>query len=141
MPDNAVRMFEWTEALRVDCAEIDAEHRSLFEMAEGLHQAMLDGRGRGVLSDLLERLSDYCNEHFAHEERLMLQYNFPGTAGHRELHRGFRERIDGLKDRHRKGETTMTLEMLQMLSSWLTHHVAHRDRELGVHVSAVRQRA
>lgn len=132
MGEEVLRMFRWTEALSVGCEEIDQEHRTLFDLAERLHRAMLDGQGRQVLERCLGELSAYTLSHFAHEESLMRRRSYSGLPAHAEEHQSFRLRVQSLNERLRIGETTMTMEALQMMAEWLTQHVSVSDRKIGV---------
>lgn len=65
MPD-----FRWSEENEVFLAQIDAEHRDLFRIADGLQQAVA-GKATAAVKEHLDALIAHAEEHFSHEEWLM----------------------------------------------------------------------
>ena len=57
-------MFEWNNRYSVQIGSIDAQHQTLFRLAEELHTAMSAGQGKSVLSRTLDRLVQYTMVHF-----------------------------------------------------------------------------
>jgi hemerythrin len=49
-------MFEWKDAYSVKIPSIDAQHKTLFGLANDLNSAMTKGHGQDVLSGVLDRL-------------------------------------------------------------------------------------
>lgn len=70
-------IFQWKEEFSVDHAEIDTQHKRLFQLAGDLHAAMTEGKGKEALSKTLSNLIDYTKHHFACEERLMQLHDYP----------------------------------------------------------------
>ena len=63
--------FRWSAVYAVGDAQVDAEHKGLFALAERFERAMLEGKGKDILLELLVQLVKYAGEHFAQEEALM----------------------------------------------------------------------
>src|SRR6185369_4035031 len=84
--DDNPDMFEWKDEYSVHIHSIDAQHQNLFRMAGELHSAMLAGQAKSVMGKVLDRLVQYTAMHFAHEERLMRQRNYPGFESHKVEH-------------------------------------------------------
>src|SRR5579872_7491906 len=103
-------MFHWTTDHAVGVRQIDEERQRLFALAEGMHQAMLAGKGKAALEDLLTRLAEYTCYAFAQEEQLMERIRYPGRRGHQEEHEALRSWVQVMQDRWASGETTMTIE-------------------------------
>src|SRR4051812_3904678 len=120
-------MFQWTSDLALGNDAIDAEHRSLFQLAECLHRAMLAGSGKAVLDECLKDLSDYADKHFLHEEQYMKEIHFPERKAHAAQHRDFRRKVAQFRQRYQTGEGTMTIELLQFVSHWLKRHTSTCD--------------
>jgi len=131
-----IPMFQWTQDYAVGVEEIDREHQGLFALAEGMHQAMLAGKGKETLKCLLADLLDYTDCHFCHEERLMKQIRYPDLQGHRQEHRDLRAKVQVMQDRLASGEITMTIEVVQFLVAWLKQHTTTSDRRIGGHLKA-----
>ncbi len=76
----------WSDEFSVGIDEIDRDHRKLFELLTKLHDASHAGTRREELGKVLDEVLHYLCYHFAHEEELLLQTNFPGYEKHRRLH-------------------------------------------------------
>jgi hemerythrin len=124
-------MFQWTADYAVGVRQIDEEHQQLFALAESMHRAMLEGKGKAFLEDLLARLVNYTCYHFAHEEQLMERIRYPGYRQHQQQHEVLRSTVRALQDRSASGEVTMTIEVMQFLMEWLKRHTTSSDFRIG----------
>jgi hemerythrin-like metal-binding protein len=131
---TTVSLYTWKPEYATGVAEIDAEHRTLFEMASELHQAMLDGHGPAVLGVSVDRLLRYTREHLEHEEQLMRGSGFAGLAEHVAEHDRLREKAVAMVQRFRDGERTMTIELAQFVAAWLKGHTTTMDRAIAAHL-------
>jgi hemerythrin len=96
-----------------------------------MHQAMLEGKGKTVLEDLLARLVDYTNHHFAHEEQLMERIHYPDYRQHQLQHADLCSKVRTMQDRSTAGEATMTIEVMEFIVHWLKFHTTTSDRRIG----------
>ena len=120
-------MFQWNNAYSVGIGSVDAQHQGLFAAAHELHEAMLAGRGRAALAKILDRLVQYTAAHFAHEEGLMRKSNYPGLPTHIAEHQALTRKVLAFQDDFKAGRTTMSVEVLQFLRTWLQQHIQHSD--------------
>jgi hemerythrin len=101
----------------------DAQHQVLFEILDLIKEPTAD---RQVLC----RLEDYTETHFALEEKYMYELDYPGRIEHMQAHARFRKEIAELL---REGEEPdeMFRELIAIfLTEWLTRHVFGIDKEL-----------
>ncbi|HUO29254.1 MAG TPA: bacteriohemerythrin [Bryobacteraceae bacterium] len=127
-------MFEWKPEYSVDLPVIDAQHQRLFALAGELHAALINGKGYSVLEQCLASLVDYTKVHFASEERLMARYSYPQTREHIHEHEQLAAQVISWQVKFRTGETTLGLDMLMFLKSWLEHHIAGSDQRYSAHI-------
>ena len=127
-------LFTWNEIYSLDHPQIDREHKALFSMAEELQRAMLEGRGKDVLTGLLSRLIDYTRVHFDHEAELMRQCRYPQIIRHLGEHRGLTNRVLELKTQWEGGNVSLPLDMLQFLRTWLDRHIRESDHQVAVYI-------
>lgn len=125
-------MATWNKTLAIGIPALDAQHRELFDRADALLAALQAGRAEAELERLFWFLDDYCQSHFAEEERLMLEAGFPGLDGQRAAHAEFTEELEDLVDRFRRaGPSPELAEALRRLvSGWLVAHVQGSDLAL-----------
>lgn len=120
-------MFEWSTSYATGIGTIDAQHQMLFQIAGKLHEAMGEGQGKAALNAILDRLLQYTESHFAHEERLLSSNNYPDLAAHKAKHAALCQQVREFQARYRAGQSTLTIQVLQFLKSWLVEHIQKTD--------------
>ena len=124
-------MFEWKQKYSVGITSIDAQHRNLFAIAQELYAAMSAGQGRSALARLLDRLIQYTTMHFAYEERLMRQCDYPNLAEHKLEHERLTAQVVEFQKDYQSGRVILTVQLLQFLKGWLEHHIQKSDHAYG----------
>ncbi len=124
--------LQWTPALAVGVAAVDAQHQELFRRAERLIVA-LRGGDRTEVEPLIGYLSDYVISHFQAEDRLMRESAYPQLEEHNREHARFRRRFAELfAGYQKKGPTALVAMTLHnWVQDWLRNHIAGMDQELG----------
>lgn len=122
-------MYKWTQDLSVGVSQIDTQHKRLFQVVGDLHQAMKDGKGAEAIGKILGGLLSYTKTHFADEEKVMQQANFPGLADHRKLHEALTEKVADYQNQFESGRIQIVIELSRFLNQWLTSHIKGYDQE------------
>lgn len=122
-------LLSWKEDYSVGVRSLDTHHKALFAVLNELHAAIRGRRGGEVIGDILKRLLDYTRYHFGMEEALMAQVGYPDLEKHRSQHEAFAASVSGLNERFEKGETSVTLDTLNFLQSWLNGHILGSDKD------------
>jgi hemerythrin len=125
----------WTPALALGNEEIDAQHDELFRRAAKLLEAMASGDRAGV-AQLFELLGAYAADHFAAEERLMMESQFPGYNVHKAAHQRFIRDYQSLRRLHETSgaAAAVAIKARTWLVEWLQNHVGTTDQQLGRHL-------
>jgi hemerythrin len=129
-----MRLFKWTSANAIFVPELDAEHRTIFQLAEELRQAMEAGAAPERLVAMLRGLTAHAEEHFAHEERLMRATDCPFLRWHKGQHDTVRKRIKLFVPELETGNPEGAAVLLEFLSGWLRDHTGLTDRMMGAYV-------
>ena len=87
----------------------------------------------------LKKLADYTHYHFASEEMLMEQYQFPNIQQHKEEHANFIMQLSAKVPLIASGNQAMGQELYQFLLDWIVNHIAHSDRLWADHVIAIQK--
>jgi len=126
-------MLSWAPSLAIGVAEIDAQHKTLFERVGRLEAAVEAGEPYFRLEELFAFLNTYALTHFAAEEGLMRKVGYPGLSEHVREHLEFRQRLGSLIPQwESEGDSKATLvAVLAFLDSWLTEHVKNSDQRIG----------
>lgn len=120
--------FEWKDSYSVKVTALDNQHKKLFATAEELHNAMLAGHGKDKASEVLGRLIDYTVNHFAAEEKLMEQHNYPSLVTHRAEHKALTDKVLAFKKECDAGKVAVPTVMT-FLVDWLKHHIRNVDQK------------
>lgn len=129
--------LQWTEDLAVGIGRIDAQHQEIFNKYNEFLNACKSGQGRTSLLDLLDFLADYVNEHFAHEEQLMAEYDYPDRERHVGMHRELSGVVCALRSRFVAEGPSLSIitELNRAIFEWLVAHIRKTDVELGSYLS------
>jgi hemerythrin len=101
----------------------DAQHQVLFEILDLI-------KNPGSDSQVLYRLKDYTETHFALEEQYMVQLGFPGRDEHVQAHDRFRQEIEQLVGEGDELDAVFREIIATFLTEWLTRHVFGIDKQL-----------
>lgn len=132
-------LFEWRSEYSVQHPAIDSQHQQLFRLADDLHGAMTRGAGRQVMGDTLKRLIDYTVTHFRDEEQMMMRSKYPHYVQHKAEHDALTMQVAALKRDFDNGKFTVTVETLQFLKTWLSHHIKQSDHRIAEFLVKSRQ--
>jgi len=122
--------LEWSEKYATDISVIDRDHKNLFLIVNVLHDSVESGSARTRLVSLLAALHEYVRKHFATEELLMRQANYPGLKDPMEKHRALMQKVHGFVEQYEEDPDSIDLdELLEFVKEWLTQHVLRTDME------------
>lgn len=124
-------LITWTDQFSVGINQIDEEHKKLVQLINGLHDHMLAGDAKEIMGKVLDRVIQYTAMHFATEEKLMRQYNYPGAVAHFAEHKKLVTTAVDLQKKFNSGTHTITMETMSFLRDWLQHHIRESDKVLG----------
>ncbi len=117
--------------------EIDCDHKKLLGLINDLHDAVEKDAGHNALGEVLDGLIYYVSYHFAHEEGLFLQANYPGYDKHRRQHAALTGTVKEIYTDFQSGASdTLPAAVLEFLKSWLYTHILESDRAFGVYLNA-----
>jgi hemerythrin-like metal-binding protein len=123
----SIFMFEWDNTNNVGLSSIDGQHQNLFAIARELHSAMLAGQAKSVMVKILDRLVQYTDVHFTHEERLMREHGYPGFSQHKAEHDALRQSVLQFQRDFAAGKVSVSVNVLHFVRDWLDHHIKSSD--------------
>jgi len=129
-------MFDWNDSYSVDVHTIDSQHQTLIRLAGDLHRAILAGAVKASLAQLLARLVQYTQEHFAHEEELMQQAGYPDLPAHKLEHEDLTRRVLAFQMDFEAGRIGTAIGLLQFLKEWLQKHLIESDQKYAPYLKA-----
>lgn len=128
-------MYEFKEEYVTGIAQVDDEHKRLFEIADETYRLskeefLVDKYDQ--VRQILEELKDYALLHFEHEEAYMESINYKQMFIQKVQHDQFREKINDLDlDHLDENSDEMIAEILEFLTGWLVNHILEHDKQIG----------
>ena len=119
----------WRASYRSGNSLIDAEHQQLFHLTN-LIIAALEGQGTeaGILP-LVRELIAHVEAHFRHEERLLIDADFPAAVAHCEGHRELLERACELAEEFERGRGSASEMLGFLIHDVVAGHMLQEDRK------------
>lgn len=124
----------WDESMSIGVAEIDAQHRRLFDLVNEVDQAVRERHGADIAASALRRLCDYAVEHFAAEEALMDMDAYADYDRHMGQHMDCTTRALEFLQAVNEGKETDMPAFLDFVAHWAREHIQDVDQGLGRHL-------
>jgi hemerythrin-like metal-binding protein len=129
-------MMRWNSSLSVNVDAMDMQHQKLVKLTNQLFDAMKVGKGKQAIEGVLRELASYTKVHFAAEEKLMQEHNFPGLAEHKAKHQQLLAKVSDFCKKYNAGELGISINLCDFLQDWLKVHISQEDKQYGVHIAS-----
>jgi hemerythrin len=129
-----MREIQWSSENEVFIAQIDAEHRDLFQLAEGFERAVTQQAPPLAIREHLSAFAAHMAEHFSREEWLMQSVEYPSCGWHKQQHETVRRRLKLLGPLIESGDSEATSLFLEFLANWLNDHTSVTGRMMAAYV-------
>lgn len=123
--------LSWRSDYQVGNSQIDAEHQQLFKLINEFHDQCARGNARRHLLPVLNSLVAYAEEHFQHEEAMMLEARYPRLARQQAMHENLYSTIYALNEKLSQEDTEVDMEASKFLKNWLLDHILVEDMDFG----------
>ena len=119
--------------------EMEQQHHALVSLLEKLNDAAKNNESLESVERIIDDVISYTNFHFAAEERLMAQYDYPLIDAHKVKHRQLVHDAFKFKEKLRHiGEPEFTDWFRHWPFSHIHAHIVHADRQLEEHIANFR---
>lgn len=138
--NNALEIFPWSDNFSIGIAEIDAQHKKLVDMVNGLASDLVFNSDHIDLNKLFNELADYAVYHFKTEEKVWHQFlaGDRWEAAHIGSHESFVADLTKLKSEDGIKPLKDVLEdVLIFLAHWLAFHILESDKRTAMIALAV----
>ncbi len=122
------KVVSWTDDLSVSVHAFNTHHQNIIKMLNELYDAVQNERGKATVGPILDRLTEYAGYHFGCEERAFEHFGYPECEHHKQQHAELVQRVAELREEYEHGSTTVVLDTLQLLRSWLVEHIKQCDK-------------
>jgi len=124
--------MKWKEEFATGIAEIDRQHKTLFEASESFREVLELGCSSETYDGFLEFLALYIKTHFGYEEECMHAAQCPIACTNKKEHAQFMKVVDKEVQIFQQSgfDTQRAFKLLDILDSWLSSHIARIDVQL-----------
>ncbi len=113
------------DSLKVNIPTIDEQHARLIDLLNQLIDYK-EGEGNLSLADILAEV----NSHFATEEALFDEYQYPESAAHKAEHQAYAQKLADFNAEYEQDQSIgLPDEMIGFLFGWIKHHIQVVDRQ------------
>ena len=135
-------IFAFTDKYRTGVEMIDDEHAELFniirEVNDLVHEELLHDKYDEIIN-ILSRLQEYTEKHFADEEAYMQEIGYPRLDSQKRAHAAFIDKLVNLDLKELDFIDDNQQEYLENLVSylldWLIQHILMADKQIGTWVA------
>ena len=124
-PVDVFSDFAWSERYSVGVEILDEQHRQLLSLC-GEASRCLATPDAGKLSDLLDQMRLYADQHFQTEEQLLASHGYPALAEQEQEHEAYLVRLTELLLSATVG-TRDRAEVYGYLTQWWINHILVSD--------------
>ncbi|MCK9988030.1 MAG: hypothetical protein AzoDbin1_04502 [Azoarcus sp.] len=125
--DGLVKLV-WHAAFQSGDAELDSEHRELFDEINALWALVVAERPVEEIRATIDALHRKMVRHFRDEERLLQRVGYPDLAAHVQMHDALTARADALIEDFRRGGADFGALFTFLAHDMVAKHIVSRDR-------------
>jgi len=127
--------MQWHKSYETGNKVVDNDHKEIFDMVNKLINISFQNQRENYTSTI-DYLSKYVLRHFANEEGIMDESDYPRSEEHKRQHSDFVKVVTQLRERLDANESDIGLEINQTIVDWLSDHVLGSDKALADHYRA-----
>jgi len=121
--------MSWNDGYSVNIKEIDEQHKVLISLINQLYDAMQVGKGKEVLSTILDNMINYVGTHFSNEEKYMEDFGYPDYEKHKAEHNDFVKKTLDFQKGFSEGKIGLSVEVMFFLKEWTVSHIMGSDKK------------
>lgn len=118
--------MQWDPIYSVNIAEIDDQHKKIFEIINSLSVAKRKKDNKIILS-VIKELEDYSVYHFTTEEKYFTKFNYPRKEEHIKMHLSYIAQLKKIKKNQDDDVAKTTHDLSEFLKNWWINHIQHED--------------
>ncbi len=124
--------IQWRDTMSIDGGPIDDDHKHWLKLAMDLDAAFEGGMDREKVTDCLNKLQYYTVYHFAREESLQKEINYPDSEAHIEKHKQLRDVVKNAIEIFNREISDGKSEELRdkvskLIGAWIVGHIVKQD--------------
>ncbi len=121
----------WSNEYNINVDEIDNQHQEMLGLVNNLHSSVESRTDKNILKKMLAELVVYTRMHFATEEQLMEQHDYPHHIEHKQEHRLLLQHLEFLLGAVSIGKYPTFFSDYDISTDWMFMHISGSDKKLG----------
>jgi hemerythrin-like metal-binding protein len=89
--------FAWNEEMSVGIPEVDEDHKRFISLINDLNRSIMSRMASSEIKQYLQAIIDDAEKHFAKEEVLFKEWQYPDAEGHAKIHAKVLHTLDEIK--------------------------------------------
>jgi hemerythrin len=123
--------IEWSPDFLIGIEELDFEHKTLIENINRLHRKLASHDDIDEIRDTMGDIHVHMQSHFALEEHLMLENDYPHYIEHKAEHNKLLDMlIEQMVKFGSASDTVDTQAVEDKLKHWIVFHIVNSDRKM-----------
>jgi hemerythrin len=129
-------LIEWdSKKFSVHVDEMDEQHKKWIHLINVLHDSLMEKKDNVTPKSAIEEMLAYTRYHFAQEEALMRNIDYPAFIEHKQLHGDFIVELQSLNVEINTGHILLRTQIMSILKNWLEDHITTADMRYGEYIS------
>ena len=125
----------WNDGFRLGIRKIDEEHAIFLNILNSLEDAVAQGRENQEVEKTINDLMLYAYNHFAGEEKLLRDYEYPDYERHMKFHEAATGKILELANTYQENSGNAG-QLVLVLTEWLINHIQGTDKKYAPYLIA-----
>ena len=125
----------WNKNYETGNATVDDQHKEIFRLVQQVLDSDAFVNRKEKIETAMGFLSEYAVKHFASEEALMRESDYPAYEQHKVQHEGFVKEVVAFVSRFKQeGDTISISETINnFVVAWLKGHIMGSDKAMADH--------
>ena len=130
--------YLWDSSLETGHTKIDNQHKQLINTLNSIIEASKTEQGKEEIFKTIDFLTGYTVMHFATEEKLQVEYQYPDYLHHKQLHDEFKATVGELTQcLVENGPTDEVIsEVTTTIGNWLLNHIRGDDFRMAAFIKS-----
>lgn len=127
----------WSDEWSVGHAVIDYDHQMLINITNTIWAMKKNpNTKRADVGRVIDQLIAYTEKHFAREEEIFGDTDYPDAVEHKKMHQALAQTIRNIRDLYmREGDTLNLSEIADFLRRWLMNHILKHDKNYASYIA------
>jgi hemerythrin len=128
--------IHWDNVLATGHVILDTDHEHLVALFNQLAASVKERKSKDACVDLLDKIIQHAQVHFAFEEQLMADQDYPKADQHTAEHARLVKQAVRYMAKFEAANPGSHIPLIHFPEDWLTFHILSADKELAAFLSA-----